>query len=177
MVSARPRESAKTRGIASVSRRLSVIVLAAGLSACVSGGGNDWRIHYVSFNATSPQGNRVTVCHAYTCKEQTTYTFTPAQIAEISALMKRTKRADTPFEERRAVAYAISYMEVKVGNKLGIKDVAGMQFTASGDSSQQDCVDGAICSCSRRTGSSSTTPFPIRCPRRISPRASPRSIR
>jgi hypothetical protein len=143
MLSARPRESAKTRGIASVSRRLPVILLAAGLSACVSGGGNDWRIHYVSFNATPPQGNRVTVCHAYTCKEQTTYTFTPAQMAEIAALMKRTKRADTPFEERRAVAYAISYMEVRVGNKLGIKDVAGMQFTASGDPSQQDCVDEA----------------------------------
>jgi hypothetical protein len=97
----------------------------------------------VSFGATAPQGNRVTVCHAYTCKEQTTYTFSPAQMAEISALMKKTKRADTPFEERRAVAYAISYMEVRVGNKLGIKDVAGMQFTASGDPSQQDCVDEA----------------------------------
>src|SRR5262245_37679941 len=126
MLSPRPRETAKTRGIASVSRRLlPVILLAACLSACVSGGGNDWRIHYVSFNATPPQGNRVTVCHAYTCKEQTTYTFTPAQMSEISALMSKTKRTDTPFEERRAVAYAIAYMEVKVGNKLGIKDVAG----------------------------------------------------
>ena len=57
--------------------------------------------------------------------------------------MKKVKRADTPFEERRGVAYAVSYMEVKVGNKLGIKDVAGMQFTASGDKSQQDCVDEA----------------------------------
>ena len=126
-----------------MNRRLPVILLAAGLWGCVSGGGEDWRIHYVSFGATAPQGNRVTVCHAYTCKEQTTYTFSPAQMAEISALMKRTKRADTPFEERRAVAYAISYMEVRVGNKLGIKDVAGMQFTASGDPSQQDCVDEA----------------------------------
>ena len=87
-----------------MSRRLPVILLAAGLSACVSGGGNDWRIHYVSFDATPPQGNRVTVCHAYTCKEQTTYTFTPDQMAEIAALMNKTKRADTPFEERRSLA-------------------------------------------------------------------------
>jgi hypothetical protein len=55
--------------------RLPVILLAAGLSACVSGGGEDWRIHYVSFGASAPQGNRVTVCHAYTCKLQTPYTF------------------------------------------------------------------------------------------------------
>ena len=34
-------------------------------------------------------------------------------------------------------------MEVRVGKKLGIKDVAGMQFSASGDSTQQDCVDEA----------------------------------
>ncbi|MBC8013831.1 MAG: hypothetical protein H7X74_07120 [Methyloceanibacter sp.] len=120
-----------------------VILLAAGLSGCVSGGGSDWRIHYVSFGATPPQGNRVTICHAYTCKEQTTYTFSQKDIAEISGIMKKVKRADTPHEERRAVAYAIAHMEVKVGNKLGIKDVAGMQFSASGDSSQQDCVDEA----------------------------------
>jgi len=126
-----------------VNLRLPVILLFAGLAGCVSGGGEDWRIHYVSFGASPPDGNRVTVCHAYTCKEQTPYTFNKAQIAEIKALMKKIKRSDTPFEERRAVAYAISYMEVKVGKKLGIKDVAGMQFTASGDPSQQDCVDEA----------------------------------
>jgi len=126
-----------------VNLRLPVILLFAGLSACVSGGGEDWRIHYVSFGAAPPDGNRVTVCHAYTCKEQTPYTFNKAQMAEIKALMRRVKRSDTPFQERRAVAYAISYMEVKVGKKLGIKDVAGMQFSASGDPSQQDCVDEA----------------------------------
>jgi hypothetical protein len=159
-----------------------ILLAAAGLSGCVSGGGDDWRIHYVSFGATAPQGNRVTICHAYTCKEQTSYTFPPAQVAEIAAIMKKVKRADTPFEERRGVAYAVSYMEVKVGNKLGIKDVAGMQFTASGDKSQQDCVDEATNTTSyllvrSRTGCSSTTPSPARCRRRISPRASPRSIR
>ncbi len=123
--------------------RLPVILLAAGLSACVTGGGDDWRLHYVTFSAAPPQGNRVTICHAYTCKEQTPYTFRPKDVAEISAIMTKVKRADTPFEERRGVAYAIAHMEVKVGHKLGIKDAPGMQFTASGDPSQQDCVDEA----------------------------------
>ena len=124
-------------------RCVPVILLAAGLSACVSGGGDDPRLHYSVFGAEPPQGNRVTVCHAYTCKLQTPYTFKPQDIAEIAAIMKKVKRGDTPFEERRAVAYAIAHIDVKVGAKLGIKDRAGMQFSASGDPEQLDCVDVA----------------------------------
>ena len=41
------------------------------------------------------------------------------------------------------MAYAVAKMETDVGKKLGIKDIAGMQFTASGDPSQMDCVDEA----------------------------------
>jgi hypothetical protein len=118
-------------------------MLAAGLSACVTGGGDDWRLHYINFSTDPPRGNRVTVCHAYTCKTQTPYTFRPEEIAEIRAIMTKVKRADTPFEERRAVAYAIADMEAKVGRKLGIKDAPGMQFRAAGNPSQQDCVDEA----------------------------------
>ena len=91
--------------------RLLIILLFAGLSGCVSGGGDDPRIHYVAFGAEPPSGNRVTVCHAYTCKVQTPYTFSRAEIAAIAAVMARVKRADTPYEERRAVAYAIAKIE------------------------------------------------------------------
>ena len=125
--------------------RVPVILLAAGLSGCaqafVYGGGDDVRIHYARFGATPPQGNTVTVCHAYTCKMQTPYTFSQKDLAEIRAVMAKTEQADTPYEERRAVAYAIAYIDVKVGNKLGIHDKAGMQFGSSGDPTQEDCVD------------------------------------
>ncbi len=124
-------------------RCVPVILLAACLSGCVSGGGDDPRIHYVSFGAEPPKANRITVCHAYTCKMQTPYTFSRQDIAEISAVMRKIKRNDTPAEERRAIAYAIANIEVKVGKKLGIKDRAGMQFSASGDPEQLDCVDVA----------------------------------
>lgn len=124
-------------------RSVPVIMLAAGLSACVSGGGSDPRIHYAHFSADPPRGNQITVCHAYTCKMQSPYTFRQQDLAEIRAVMARTKKADTPHEERRAVAYAIAHIDVKVGKKLGIKDKAGMQFTASGDPTQLDCVDVA----------------------------------
>jgi hypothetical protein len=130
-------------GGSAVLRSVPVIMLAASLSACVSGGGSDPRIHYVAFDAEPPRGNRITVCHAYTCKMQTPYTFSRQDIAEIRAVMAKVKKGDTPAEERRAVAYAIAHIEVKIGRKLGIKDRAGMQFTASGDPEQLDCVDVA----------------------------------
>ena len=125
--------------------RALVMLLAAGLCGCaqafVYGGGEDVRIHYAQFGATPPQGNTVTVCHAYTCKMQTPYTFSQKDLAEIRSVMAKTKRADTPYEERRAVAYAIAYIDVKVGNKLGIRDKTGMQFSSSSDPTQEDCVD------------------------------------
>ena len=74
---------------------------------------------------------------------QTAYTFSQKDIAEIRAVMARVKKADTAAEERRAIAYAIAHIEVKVGAKLGIKDRAGMQFGSSGDPEQLDCVDVA----------------------------------
>ena len=70
--------------------------------------------------------------------------FTQADIAEISALMARVPRNDSPAEERRAIAYAIAWMERRVAPTVGTaSDRASMDFGGSGDSTQQDCVDEA----------------------------------
>ena len=74
---------------------------------------------------------------------KTTFYFRHKDIKEIAAVMKKTKKADTPFQERRAIAYAIALIEKQVGAKLGIKDRAGMEFGGTGDPTQQDCVDEA----------------------------------
>jgi hypothetical protein len=47
-------------------------------------------------------------------------------IQDIAEVMRKTKRADAHFEERRAIAL----IEGKVGARLGIKDRAGMEFGA-----------------------------------------------
>ncbi len=100
--------------------------------------------HFGEFNAEPPRGNVVTVCHAYGCKMQTPVLFGPQQIKEIADLMKKTKRADTAFEERRAMAYAIGWMERYVGDKIGTSaDRPGMDYNGSGDPTQMDCVDEA----------------------------------
>jgi hypothetical protein len=122
-----------------------IVLLSGSLAACTQTGGGASEVgrHYVEFGAEPPKGNRITVCHAYTCKMQTPYTFSQKDIAEIRAVMARVKKADTAAEERRAIAYAIAHIDVKVGAKLGIKDRAGMQFGSSGDPAQLDCVDVA----------------------------------
>jgi hypothetical protein len=114
------------------------------LSGCVYDEAGPPEAHFEKFAASPPKGDTVMVCHAYGCKEQTKFTFTPADIAEISALMARVRRDDSAFEERRAMAYAIAWMERRVAPVAGTAtDRPGMDFGGSGVSSQQDCVDEA----------------------------------
>lgn len=99
--------------------------------------------HFQDFKVEAPSTrNKVSVCHAYGCQMQTPVTFKAAELAELKKIMQKTKKADTPAEERRAVAYAIGWIERWVGDKIGTsKDEAGMDFGASGNPKQQDCVD------------------------------------
>lgn len=99
-------------------------------------------LHFADFQAEPPRKNTVSLCHAYGCQMQTRVTFGSQQIKEIETIMAKTKKADTAFEERRAVAYAIAYMYVYTGNKVGtIADRPGMDYEAAGDPTQMDCVD------------------------------------
>jgi hypothetical protein len=120
------------------------ILLATLLGGCTHHRNGPVSWHYGDFAVEPPRGNTVNVCHAYGCKKQTRYTFGAAEVGEIRALMAKVRKADTPPEERRAVAYAIGWIETRVGEKIGTKvDRAGMDFSASGDPTQQDCVDEA----------------------------------
>lgn len=100
--------------------------------------------HYQVFKVNAPKDTRVTVCHAYGCRKQTPFRFTSGDIDELKKLIEKTKTAHTAVEERRAIAYAIGWMERRVGDVIGTKDDRpGMDFAASGDPTQQDCVDEA----------------------------------
>ncbi len=131
----------------SVRRGLAVAlatVLAGGLGACTHDGFGSVDGHFNTFSVPTPNGSAVHVCHAYGCRMRTKFTFTPDDIKSIGALMQKYRGHDTPEDERRAVAYAIGWMEIRVGNVIGTKDDRpGMDFTASGDPTQQDCVDEA----------------------------------
>ena len=121
---------------------LSVLIVAgASLAACTYDEGPDPSKRFLRLGMDAPQKNTVVVCHAYGCKMKTPYRFTSANIAAIATTMRKVKRNDSPAEERRAIAYAIGLMEQQVGAAIGIRDVAGMQWTASGDPTQEDCID------------------------------------
>lgn len=101
--------------------------------------------HYVEFKTQAPRGNTVYVCHAYGCKMQTRFRFTDTDIASLRDLMKKMRTSDDAKGERRSIAYAIAWMESRVGKEIGTdKDRPGMDFNASGDPTQQDCVDEAM---------------------------------
>jgi hypothetical protein len=126
--------------------RLAMSIGLAGimLAACTHVRNGPPSRHYADFSVRPPRGNTVYVCHAYGCRMQTAFRFTDADIAALKSLMQKTRKADTPFEERRAVAYAIGWMETRTGDVIGTSaDRPGMDFAASGDPTQQDCVDEA----------------------------------
>ncbi|MGI9418016.1 MAG: hypothetical protein ACR2RA_09290 [Geminicoccaceae bacterium] len=101
-------------------------------------------LHFADWKSEPPRGNIVTVCHAYGCQRTSRVAFSSADIRALGGVMQQTKKADTPAEERRAVAYAVAWIEKKVGAQLGTSaDRPGMDYKASGDPTQQDCVDEA----------------------------------
>src|SRR5215470_10252967 len=123
-------------------RSLIIAILATiPIAGCTYDDGPDRNKRYLQLGIDAPQKNEVVVCHAYGCKMKTPYRFSSANIAEITREMQKVKRNNSPEEERRAVAYAIGLMERQVGKALGIQDKAGMQWLASGDPTQEDCVD------------------------------------
>jgi len=100
--------------------------------------------HFEQFSAKAPDANTVTVCHAYGCKAQTSFTFSQSDVVEIAGVMDRVRRDDNAPEERRAMAYAVAWMERRVAPKVGTaSDRPSMDFLGSSDPSQQDCVDEA----------------------------------
>jgi hypothetical protein len=101
--------------------------------------------HFATFSVPPPTNSTVHVCHAYGCRVRTKFTFTEQDFVDLSAIMKKWRtKADTAEDERRGAAYAIGWIETRVGNEIGTKDDrAGMDFAGSGDPTQQDCVDEA----------------------------------
>jgi len=99
-------------------------------------------LHFKEYKAAPPRGNTITVCHAHGCQKQEIFTFTAADINDVGTLMDYVRNGDTPEGERRAIAYAIAWMERRVGPATGTAgDQASLGFmNASG---QLDCVDEA----------------------------------
>lgn len=123
---------------------LAIVAPLAGLPACTFERDGPPAEHYQEFKSRAPEGNTVFVCSGYGCQTQSPLRFGPEQVKTLAEIMRKTKQADTPAEERRAVAYAVGWMEAYAGEKVGTKDDRpGMDYDGSGDPGQLDCVDEA----------------------------------
>ena len=114
------------------------------LAGCTYGGSGPPAPHYLQFEAKQPSGNTVSVCSAHGCRHKSTFTFTHADIAELTAIMQSGDEADTPIGERKALKAAIAWIETRIGPETGTaRDRASLDLAGAGDPGQMDCVDEA----------------------------------
>ena len=114
------------------------------LSGCTYGLNGSNESHFRQYQTALPKGDTVTVCSGYGCKAQTTYPFSRADILHIAGIFQSVPRSRSAAEERRAIAYAVAWIEAKVGNDIGTaNDRPSIDIAASGDPGQMDCVDEA----------------------------------
>lgn len=123
-------------------RAAAVVLAAIAMCGFTFRPGGPPELHFKEYNAAPPRGNTITVCHAHGCQKQETFTFSAADIADLAVLMDYVRASNTPNAERKAIGYAVAWMERRVGPATGTaNDRASLGFfNASG---QLDCVDEA----------------------------------
>jgi hypothetical protein len=125
---------------------ISVLTLAGLLAGCTYEQNRPVAQHFQDFKTIPPNGNTVTVCHAYGCRQQTKVRLKQQDIAELKKIMATHAKAKNGPEhgERVGVAYAVGWLERRIGDEIGTSgDRAGMEYNGPGDPTQQDCVDEA----------------------------------
>lgn len=124
------------------SRAAGLALLLLSLSACSSIPLGPPLYFYQNFNFTPPKGATVTICHGYTCRYSSAYTFNAGELAQFRKLMR--SGAKSPKAEREAVADVIAYAERRVGAKLGTSaDTGKNTLEGVSDPTQMDCIDEA----------------------------------
>ncbi len=84
-------------------------------------------------------GDRLTVCHGYSCYYKTRIDFGAADLRQIASIMK--SGASSPEAERRAVAKVVQFYERRAVAAVGIKDRPKSDFGRGRERGQMDCVD------------------------------------
>jgi len=99
---------------------------------------SDW---FDEREARMPIGNKIYICHAFTCALTTPVVLSEAEFGRISAPFG--KDIKTPAEERAAVSDAVQIFERIIGKRVGTSNDRGGLDIGGGDPSQMDCIDEA----------------------------------
>ena len=93
--------------------------MVCGLTGCTFERDGPPAYHYQEFKSREPAAIRCSSAMPMAARMQSPVNFGPEQVKAIAEVMRKTKKADNAFEERRAVAYAVAWMERYVGDKIG----------------------------------------------------------
>ena len=120
-------------------RSLQKIAFLLCLTAALSSGqalAGDWFDRY----GRAPAGDRVYICHGYSCRIVTPVSLSSAEMGRIIAPLRDAGDAEA---ERQALSHSVALFEKIVGSRAGTgSDLPAMQFGRGGDS-QMDCIDEA----------------------------------
>lgn len=116
-------------------------MLIAALGGCASQSLSSHGGWFAERDVPTPKGNRVFICHAFTCGRVTPVQFSESEIGELTAPFQ--KPMASAAEERAAVSDAVQTFERIVGRKIGTSGDRGGLDIGGGDPGQMDCIDEA----------------------------------
>lgn len=102
------------------------------LSACTSVSSN------ITPEMQKAQRDRIYVCHGFNCTFRTRVDVTEADAGAYASYFSG---AQTPQDERAAIARAVSYFEERSADTIGIRDGPKSSLAESGQRGQMDCID------------------------------------
>ena len=117
---------------------LSVPFVMSGCASQSLSSHGDW---FDERDARMPVGNKVYICHAFTCARTTPVVLSEAEFGQISAPFR--KAAAPPAGERAAVSDSVQIFERIIGKRIGTSGDRGGLDIGGGDPSQMDCIDEA----------------------------------
>jgi hypothetical protein len=118
---------------------LGLAVLTAGCAAQSLSSHDGW---YEARRAQLPKGNRLYICHAFTCMRTTPVQLSSADVAGIAGPLM--EPVESPEAERSAIAQSVQTFERIIGERLGTSaDRGGLDLVGAGDPRQMDCIDEA----------------------------------
>jgi hypothetical protein len=117
---------------------LAVTLIAAGCASQSLSSHGDW---FEERNARMPIGNKLFICHAFTCARTTPVLLGEAEIAQISKPFR--SPIGSAKREREAVSDAVQIFEMIIGQRIGTSGDRGGLDIGGGDPSQMDCIDEA----------------------------------
>ena len=120
---------------------LPVLAAIAMLGGCASqslSSHGDW---FDERGAQMPAGDKIYVCHAFTCALTTPVTLNQAELQRIRAPFQAT--ITSAQQERAAVSEAVQTFEEIIGLRIGTSGDRGGLDIGGGDPGQMDCIDEA----------------------------------